>query len=501
MIRPFQFCLLSLLYIIHEISYISKMTREEKSAVSALDDTIAAISTPLGEGGIGVVRISGKGSIGIADRMFRGEKPVSQLPSHRVSYGEIVDSETGEVIDEVLLSVFLSPKSYTAENLIEISCHGGQLVVTRVLEQALKGGARLAEPGEFTLRAFVNGRIDLSQAEAVAELIRAKTDLGLKMALKHLKGDISQKVNKYREKLIDILARLEVEIDFCEEDVEPMDRSKVVEEIRSIQKDLESLLDTYDDGKILKEGLNVVIVGKPNVGKSSLLNALLKEDRAIVTAIPGTTRDVISELANFKGIPVRLVDTAGYHISEDTIELEGIKRTRIEMSEADLLLLVIDTSAEIDSQDKELISQTQDRNRLLVFNKTDIAPPELIRKNEDIVRDVSAQEVKHLQPLLEVSALKGDGLERLKESIVSASRLSRKDQTQGVMLSSLRHKNALTRAKKSLSLAKNSLEKEMSPEFVALDVRAALDAVGEVVGKTVTDDILNKIFSEFCIGK
>jgi tRNA modification GTPase len=469
------------------------MQNREKTNVSLLEDTIAAISTPLGEGGIGIVRISGKDSIRVAEKMFKGEKSLSQLPSHRVNYGEIVHSETGEVIDEVLLTLFVAPKSYTAEDLVEIDCHGGQLVLTRVLEQALTCGARLAEPGEFTLRAFVNGRIDLSQAEAVAEVIRAKTDLGLKLALRHLKGDLSEKINSYRDKLIEILARLEVEIDFSEEEVEPLDRDKVVKEIESIERDLDALLATYDEGKILKEGLNVVIVGKTNVGKSSLLNALLKEDRAIVTPIPGTTRDVISEFANVKGIPVRLVDTAGYRISKDTIELEGIKRTRVEMSEADLLLLVVDTSSEIDQEDLDLKKQVERSRYLLVINKVDIASPDLIRKNE--------QKLGENPIVAEVSALKGDGLDKLKEMIVSSSRSLRKDRTEGVILSSLRHRDALSRAKKSLSLARNSLKKKMSPEFVALDVKASLDAIGEVVRKTVTDDILNKIFSEFCIGK
>jgi tRNA modification GTPase len=476
--------------------YIPVMARKERPIVSALDDTIAAISTPLGEGGIGIVRLSGKEAIEIADKLFKGEKPLSQVPSHQVSYGEIVDSDTGNVLDEVLVTVFRSPRSYTAEDLVEISCHGGQLVVTKVLEQALKCGARLAEPGEFTLRAFVNGRIDLSQAEAVAEVIRAKTDLGLKLALEHLKGGLSEKINSYRDRLIDILARLEVEIDFSEEDIEPIDRNRFAGEIGLVEKDIDRLLTTYDEGRILKDGLNVVIVGKTNVGKSSLLNALLKEDRAIVTPIPGTTRDVISEFANFRGIPVRLVDTAGYRISQDMIELEGIKRTRIEMDAADLLLAMFDTSVEIDGADVELVNQIKDRPSLFVLNKMDIAPDDVMRTNEDRIghAPIGGQ-------LLKVSALRGDGLEELKELVASTSKVSQRDRSEGVMLSSIRHRDALSRAKKSLSLAKGSLEKKMSAEFVALDVKAALDAVGEVVGKSVTDDILNKIFSEFCIGK
>jgi tRNA modification GTPase len=468
------------------------VTKNRGETTYILDDTIAAISTPLGEGGIGVVRISGKDSIKIADKIFRGKITPSRMESHTVHYGEVIDCQTEEVIDQVLLTVFRAPKSYTTEDLVEISCHGGYLVLSKVLEQALNSGARLAEPGEFTLRAFVNGRIDLSQAEAVAELIRSKTDLGHKLALRHLKGDLSERINSYRDKLIDILARLEVEIDFSDEDIEPLDKNKILNEIESIEKDLESLLATYHDGKILREGLNVVIIGKPNVGKSSLLNALLKEDRAIVTPIPGTTRDIISEYANFKGIPVRLVDTAGYRISKDTIELEGIRRTKIEMSEADIILLVIDDSQDVGTEDLELERQIRNSQYFIVFNKIDITSKNMTKKNEEKIPD---------RTKVRVSALKGEGIENLKEMIVSCSLTLKKDQTQSVMLSSLRHKDALTRAKRSLSLAKDSINKNISPEFVALDLKAALDAIGEVIGKTVTDDILNKIFSEFCIGK
>jgi tRNA modification GTPase len=479
------------------------VTKNRKENTYVIEDTITAISTPLGEGGIGIVRISGKEAIKIADKMFRGKIAPSRMESHTVHYGEVIDPfsrqrrdqgepQTQEVIDEVLLTVFRAPKSYTAEDLVEISCHGGYLVLSKVLEQALNSGARLAQPGEFTLRAFVNGRIDLSQAEAVAELIRSKTDLGHKLALRHLKGDLSEKINSYRDKLIDILARLEVEIDFSEEDIEPLNKTEALREIESIEKDLENLLATYHDGKILREGLNVVIIGKPNVGKSSLLNALLKEDRAIVTPIPGTTRDIISEYANFKGIPVRLVDTAGYRISKDTIELEGIRRTKIEMSEADIILLVIDDSQDVGTGDLELERQVKNSQYFIVFNKIDIASEKIAMKNEEKFKE---------RPKVRVSALKGNGIENLKEMIVSCALTLKKDQTQGVILSSLRHKDALTRAKRSLSLVKDSLHKNLSPEFVALDLKAALDAIGEVIGKTVTDDILNKIFSEFCIGK
>ncbi|MDH4223322.1 MAG: tRNA uridine-5-carboxymethylaminomethyl(34) synthesis GTPase MnmE, partial [candidate division Zixibacteria bacterium] len=343
--------------------------------LSNTEDTITAISTPFGVSGIGVIRISGKNSVSIADKLFKGDLVPGKTETHRAIYGKIVSSDN-QVIDEVYLTVFKSPKSYTREDLIEISCHGNPYILQRVLEEIIKTGARLANPGEFTLRAFLNGRIDLTQAEAVAELINAKTDLSLKHSLKHLQGKLSERLNLIRDELIGILAELEARIDFPDEDIEEVDRSSILEKIERTESEIKSLIDTYEEGKILKEGLRVVIVGKTNVGKSSLLNAFLKEDRAIVTPIPGTTRDIISEYANFRGLPVRLTDTAGFRVSEDKIEIEGIKRTKIEISKADFLLLVIDASTGITQEDLEFEKELLDFNFFVIINKIDLVSEE-----------------------------------------------------------------------------------------------------------------------------
>jgi tRNA modification GTPase len=462
------------------------------NSTSLGEDTIAAISTPLGEGGLGIVRISGKEALSIADKIFKGKVHPGKAQSHTANHGVIIDPETKEIIDEVLLTVMLSPKSYTTEDMVEISCHGGSFVLYKVLQQALRCGARMANPGEFTLRAFLNGRIDLTQAEAVAEVIKSKTDLSLKVAMDHLKGGLSEKLNNYREKLIELLAQIEVQIDFPEEDIQPQDKESISKEIEKIQNEINILIETYDEGKILKDGLRVVIVGRPNVGKSSLLNAFLKEERAIVTPIPGTTRDVISETANFKGVPVRLIDTAGFRVSKDRIEAEGIKRTKLEINKADMILWVIDSSQKLDKEEFELEKEIKNFKHVVVLNKMDLADEAFITGLEKRLKDKTCQRV---------CALKNQGIEELKESVASNALILDKDMNGDVILSSLRHKEALLKAQEGLKRAKISLDQGMSYEFVALDLRVALDSIGEIIGKTVTDDILNRIFSEFCVGK
>jgi tRNA modification GTPase len=463
--------------------------------ISNTEDTIAAISTPLGVSGIGVVRISGKNSISIADKIFKGDLLPVKAETHKAIYGKIISSDN-QIIDEVYLTVFKAPRSYTKEDLIEISCHGSPYILQRVLEEIIKAGARLANPGEFTLRAFLNGRIDLTQAEAVAELINAKTDLSLKHSLKHLQGKLSERLNLIQEELIGILAELEARIDFPDEDIEELDRSSILDKMESIESEMKSLIDTYEEGKILREGLRVVIVGKTNVGKSSLLNAFLKEDRAIVTPIPGTTRDIISEYANFKGLPVRLTDTAGFRVSEDKIEIEGIKRTKIEISKADFLLLVIDASTGITGEDLEFEKELSDFNYFVIINKIDLVSEKESKELEKKLLERLEQNKIH-----KISALKSWGIEELKDKIASEVFFSKKGLDQEVLITNLRHKDTLSRAVQALGLAKGSFLKNMSFEFVALDLRVALDAVGEITGKVVTEDILNKIFSEFCIGK
>jgi tRNA modification GTPase len=461
-------------------------------STSLSEDTIAAISTPLGEGGLGIVRISGKEALPIADKMFKGKLSPSKAESHTANHGTIVDRETKEIIDEVLLTVMLCPKSYTTEDMVEISCHGGSFVLYKVLQQALACGARLANPGEFTLRAFLNGRIDLTQAEAVAEVIKAKTDLSLKVAMDHLKGGLSEKVNLFREKLIELLAQIEVQIDFPEEDIQAQDKESISNEIKKVQNEINFLIETYDEGKILKDGLRVVIVGRPNVGKSSLLNAFLKEERAIVTPIPGTTRDVISETANFEGVPVRLIDTAGFRVSKDRIEAEGVKRTKLEINKADMILWVIDSSQELDKEEFELEKEIKSFKHVVVLNKEDLADEAFISELEKRFESKACQRV---------SALKLRGIEELKQSVATNALTLDKDMNGDVMLSSLRHKETLLKAEEGLKKARKAIDQDMSYEFVALDLRIALDSIGEIIGKTVTDDILNKIFSEFCVGK
>ena len=466
--------------------------KKKSSPTPLSEDTIAAISTPLGEGGLGIVRISGKETLSISDKIFKGKVLPSKAQSHTANHGIIVNSQTNEIIDEVILTVMLSPKSYTTEDMVEISCHGGSFVLYKVLQQALNAGARLANPGEFTLRAFLNGRIDLTQAEAVAEVIKAKTDLSLKVAMDHLKGELSEKLNLFREKLIELLAQIEVQIDFPEEDIQPQNKDSILKEIDIIKNEINFLIETYDEGKILKDGLRVVIVGRPNVGKSSLLNAFLKEERAIVTPIPGTTRDVISETANFKGVPVRLIDTAGFRVSKDRIEAEGVKRTKLEINKADMILWVIDSSQELDKEEFELEKEIKNFKHVVVLNKEDLADESII---SDLEKRFENRACKR------VSALKLQGIEELKQSVASNALTLDKDMNGDVMLSSLRHKEALLKAEEGLKKAKISLDQGMSYEFVALDLRIALDSIGEIIGKTVTDDILNKIFSEFCVGK
>ena len=383
-----------------------------------------------------------------------------------------------------------APQTYSAEDTVEITCHGGALVLQKVLELVVHMGARLALPGEFTLRAFLNGRIDLAQAEAVADLISARSDSGLKMALRQLEGKLSITVESLRGKIVDLLANLEARIDFPDQDVEPEDKKEILSQMNQVQRDLEGLISTYEEGKILQEGLNVVIIGKPNVGKSSLLNALLQKDRAIVTPIPGTTRDVVSDYANFDGILVRLVDTAGFRISGDVIELEGIKRAEAEIRKGDLILLVIDCSLGVSEEEKVLEQKLARQNYIVVLNKVD-----LVRQKE--LTDLST--LFQGKELVKVSCVRETGFPELKKKIISQSVQARGEAE--TVISNLRHKEALERTKASLETARESFSENMSLEFVALDLKKSLDAVGEVIGKTYTEEILNQIFSNFCIGK
>jgi tRNA modification GTPase len=453
-----------------------------------IEDTIAAISTPPGHGGIGIVRLSGNNAIRIADRVFRSpkKKKLKDTPSHRLLFGHIINPPDKEIIDEVLVSVMKGPDTYTKEDIVEINCHGGAVPLRRILELALKGGARLAEPGEFTQRAFMNGRIDLAQAEAVLDVVNALTVQGQRTAIKQLSGGLSKKVTSIREKLIELTAFVEAYIDFPEEDIEPLSLKDMKKKALNIQKSLRKLIDSAQYGLILREGLKTAIIGRPNVGKSSLLNALLQEDRAIVTEMPGTTRDVIEDYLNIHGLPVKIMDTAGIRTVRDIAEKEGVRRSLRSMKEADLVILVLDGSETLHDTDTELIEKSNARNTIIAINKTDLKQ-KIKLKNQD-------------KPAVKISAKKGTGLSKLKDKIEEAA-LSGHASYSSDIVTNTRHVDALVRALVSLKSFSAGVSKKTSPEFLSIELREALDAIGEIIGITTPEDILNRIFSSFCIGK
>jgi tRNA modification GTPase len=459
--------------------------------ISSEFDTIAAISTPLGEGGIGIIRISGKEAISIANRIFQSSKGVNLLvvKTHTIHYGFIIDPETGQKIDEVLVTVMRAPNTYTREDVVEINCHGGYVTLKRILDLVISQGARLAEPGEFTKRAFLRGRIDLSQAESVIDLIRAKTEQAQKIALEHLSGRLSKKINELRDSLMRVCAHVEAYIDFPEEDIDGLTQEEIQTEINRIKEEINKLIEGYEEGKIYMEGLRAAIVGKPNVGKSSLLNALLMKDRAIVTEIPGTTRDIIEEYVNIKGMPLKIVDTAGIREAHDLVEAEGIKRTLRAVELAQLVLLVLDSSRPIDSLDEEIINRVIHKKIIVVINKKDIRSKEFCLP--EVLKD---------KPRVEISALKGEGIEELKELIFNMT-ISGKYEQEGVVITKMRHKIALENALQALNNALQSFKEKEPLEITAMFLREALSFLGQIVGVVTTEDILNLIFSEFCIGK
>jgi len=460
----------------------------------SLDDTIAAISTPIGEGGIGIVRMSGPEALAIVQTIFiKGkstniQSPISNLqPPNRLHYGHIIDPETEEVIDEVLVSYMKAPRTYTRQDVVEINCHGGIAPLRRVLELCLRQGARLASPGEFTLRAFINGRIDLAQAEAVLDIVRAKTEAGLRVAMGQLEGRLSEQVRALRAQLIDLLAYLEATIDFEEDEIPERDIAPDLEEAR---QQLEKLLAQADRGIIYRQGIRTAIVGKPNVGKSSLLNALLRTSRAIVTPIPGTTRDTLEETLNLQGIPLVLVDTAGIVAeTEDVVERLSIERSQKALAQADLALLVVDGSEPLTEADHRIAELVADKTAILVVNKIDLPR---VAADFDILPEA---------PRVEISALTGEGLEELEETIVEVVFSGQVLASDEPLVSSPRHKDILRRALDHVVSAQEAHAREMPADFVAIDLTSAVNALGEITGETVTEDLLEVIFSEFCVGK
>ena len=458
-------------------------------------DTIAAIATARGEAGIGIVRISGALALTIAAEVFRSPRGVSptQLPTHTLTYGHVVDANaSNEIIDEVLLGVMHAPRTYTGEDIVEFNCHGGTIPLTAVLDVVVKNGARIAEPGEFTKRAFLNGRLDLAQAEAVAELIASKTDLSRKIAVEALAGKLSDTVNELNDRLAALLAEIEASIDFPEEDLDFMKVEAQLQTARAVQNDLTILLETATEGRLITQGVNVAILGKPNVGKSSLLNALVGTTRAIVTDIPGTTRDTIEEMINIGGIPLKLIDTAGMRHTDDIIELQGVERSKVVLDRAELLLLMFDASQPLNDADLELLKTAQSSRAILILNKMDL--PVVTSPTALLVHCPKKRVVETAIP-------DGKGLDKLKASVSEELLGGELVIGESPIVTNARHQEALRRANEGLNYAIESLENGMPPELIAVDLRISLDGLGDIVGKTTTEDILDRIFSQFCVGK
>ncbi len=461
------------------------------------DDTIAAIATPLGEGGLAVLRISGSDALAVADKIFVPEGKKSLKPSaattHTIQFGKIV--QNGKVIDEVLLAVLRAPRTFTREDTVEISCHGGILPAKLVLDAILASGARLAEPGEFTRRAFLNGRIDLAQAEAVADLIHSRTELALEAANEQLAGKLSRRINQLRDDLLHTLAHVEAHIDFPDEDIAPDTRGQLLKRLEDGVAFIAELLRTANEGQILRRGIRAAIVGRPNTGKSSLLNQLLGRDRAIVSPIPGTTRDTIEETANIRGLLVVFIDTAGLRETRDEIEVEGIRRSRQSLAQAELILHVLDAGEPLTAEDQSYFSEFAGKKRILVRNKIDLPakwqwPPKFDGLDASI-----------LAAPVEVSCTTGQGIEPLKDAIKGTIWSGEvKAEMLQVMINS-RHQDALNRAHAAVLRTIDALRGNATLELVALDLRIAVAAVGEIVGKTTTEDLLDSIFGQFCIGK
>ncbi|MBI3990546.1 MAG: tRNA uridine-5-carboxymethylaminomethyl(34) synthesis GTPase MnmE [Candidatus Omnitrophica bacterium] len=455
-----------------------------------INDTIAAIATGLGESGIGIVRISGKSALAVADRVFlsRNKKKPSAFKTYTTHYGWVGDGQ--KVIDEVILTVMRAPKSYTKEDTVEINCHGGILALRATLNLVLENGCRLASPGEFTKRAFLNGRIDLAQAEAVLDIIRAKTDSALKISVEQLRGGLSYQINKPRKVLLDVLSQLEANIDFPEEDIGHSGSNDILRRLNTANNALKDILETSGQGRIFREGINVVICGKPNVGKSSLLNALLKQERSIVTHLAGTTRDTIEEVIDIKGIPVRIVDTAGIIEPRDLIERKAIQRSKRYIDLADLIILLFDGSRRLAKEDEVIISKIKIKNALAIINKIDLKQKidkARIQRRFNHVISISAKQLKNI------------GL--LESAIVNLAYSGKIIHSEPVMVSNLRHIKAIQDAQKLIAESINSLDNKLSVEFIAQDVKDALGHLDDLLGKRFSEDLLDKIFSDFCIGK
>ncbi|MGL3850175.1 tRNA uridine-5-carboxymethylaminomethyl(34) synthesis GTPase MnmE [Staphylococcus aureus] len=456
-------------------------------------DTITSISTPMGEGAIGIVRLSGPQAVEIADKLYKGKHLLNDVPSHTINYGHIIDPESKEVVEEVMVSVLRAPKTFTREDIIEINCHGGILTINRVLELTMTYGARMAEPGEFTKRAFLNGRIDLSQAEAVMDFIRSKTDRASKVAMNQIEGRLSDLIKKQRQSILEILAQVEVNIDYPEyDDVEDATTEFLLEQSKEIKQEINRLLDTGAQGKIMREGLSTVIVGKPNVGKSSMLNNLIQDNKAIVTEVAGTTRDVLEEYVNVRGVPLRLVDTAGIRETEDIVEKIGVERSRKALSQADLILFVLNNNEALTQEDYTLYEVVKNEDVIVIVNKMDLEQNIDINEVKDMIGDT---------PLIQTSMLKQEGIDELEiqiRDLFFGGEVENQDMT---YVSNSRHISLLKQARQTIQDAIDAAESGVPMDMVQIDLTRTWEILGEIIGETASDELIDQLFSQFCLGK
>ena len=456
--------------------------------------TIAAISTATGAGGIGIIRMSGKECFSILEKIFNPIKKesIDQIKGYTMKYGHIVDSKTGEKIDEVLVSYFKSPKSYTTENMCEINSHGGTVVERRILEQCLANGAELAEPGEFTKRAFLNGRIDLCEAEGIIDLINSKTESEAKASIKQLEGNLSKKINEIKEKILDIMADIEASIDYPEYDIEETTNEKAKRIIIKIKEEAEKLEKSFDTGKILKDGVKTAIIGKPNAGKSSLLNAILNEDRAIVSEIEGTTRDTIEEYINIKGITLKIIDTAGIRKTADKIEEIGVNKAISLAEDSDLIIAIFDNTRDLEEEDEKILDLIKDKKAIILLNKIDVKNSNL--ENNDKIKSLN-------KPVVKISAKNNEGIEELYNTILNMFEINEIEISDGNVITNIRHKNQITKAISALDGALNTIESKMPVDILAIYLKQTLEEISSITGDNVSQDIIDEIFAKFCLGK
>ena len=457
-------------------------------------ETIAAISTATGSGGIGIIRMSGDKCFEILKKIFISSQELilEDIKGYTIKYGYIINTETKEKIDEVLVSFFKNPKSYTRENMCEINSHGGIVVERKILEECLKNGAELAEPGEFTKRAFLNGRIDLSQAESVIELINAKSDREAQESLNQLQGELSKKINIIKNKMLDIMADIEASIDYPEYDIEELTEEKTIRVLSEIKEELIKLEESFHTGKLIREGIKTAIIGQPNAGKSSLLNAILKEERAIVSEYAGTTRDTIEEFITIKDIPLKIIDTAGIRDTNNAIEKIGVEKALKIAENADLVIAIIDNSKDLDNEDIKILNIIEDNNGIIVLNKIDKDYKKAENRKEIVKTD---------KPIIKISAVTKEGIEDLYNEIVKMFNINKIEATNDTVITNVRHKNQIDKAVKSINEAINVAKEKQTEDILAIYIKQTLEDLGEITGDNVSEDIINEIFSKFCLGK